>query len=751
MQLDQVLEQIREQDECDTVESVFLRDGLSPHQRGEVFRRVVAYYKDKPSADRARLLQDLTNEQASQVAGISSRTMAKARKGDVEPKLAAKRQRTTKSGMTSAEVREIVFQACMDPRFCEVRSWVSHAGNLSDRHWECVGLVDIKTIWRSLCETHGDFCSLRTFYDAMPDFFVHKKKERCVCNHCKKGRRVLDNTTVIINALRRSVDKGSELCVELQNLRLDLLLLHGHLDKEIVIDVADGRHRCDTEHCDKCSLLRSLPQRLAAVLSKFDGMGKLLSITAQDWAIVFPGIGLSSESGERLKYVVDYVSVWEANVKLLVDHLLLKADRIKALEADIDALRDDPSREVWFADYAMSVKLIGTFDETEADFLSKDVANNLGFMRMYCDGGELCKEYWDFVFEGSKDIQSSIQIQRVFLAQAQADRVERRLPPLLSLKVWADNASDFKGGDMWDQWQKQLREDAPGNDLEVVELNYHAAGEGKTALDAHFGHLNTLRRKRERMKLERRTVGDLLIAMADAQATHVVHVELDREQESRFYKTAEGISSLHRVVVEPKRMQMQKDSKSPLMLLELDKVKERKTKRSQALRARDHGQRTHMARADECQKCHNQLKKGESLDGWIQCEGCVRSWHKTCVGIDASTPVDDVEWNRCSGCDGADPEGDVLVKRRKVAVCIVCGDRKRGIDHTQCRQDKGAQAAAFQTPMARMLAKSGHDGVDRKVFAPPKGKRAQRKRRTRRKHKGSVVTPEEFDELKQHI
>ena len=52
----------------------------------------------------------------------------------------------------------------------------------------------------------------------------------------------------------------------------------------------------------------------------------------------------------------------------------------------------------------MPVKLMGTFDETEAEFLSTDLANNLGFMRMYWEGGQLWKEYCDFVFIGAKDI-----------------------------------------------------------------------------------------------------------------------------------------------------------------------------------------------------------------------------------------------------------------------------------------------------------------------------------------------------------
>ena len=89
-----------------------------------------------------------------------------------------------------------------------------------------------------------------------------------------------------------------------------------------------------------------------------------------------------------------------------MNHLLLKADRIRAVEADIEALRNAPNNEVWFADYSMPIKLVGTFDETEADFLSNDLANNLGFMRIHSEGGVLYREFCDFVFTGSKDMQA---------------------------------------------------------------------------------------------------------------------------------------------------------------------------------------------------------------------------------------------------------------------------------------------------------------------------------------------------------
>jgi hypothetical protein len=160
----------------------------------------------------------------------------------------------SKGGLDMAQIKQIAFEACMDPRFCEIRSWISHGGELGPRHWECVGLVDVKTIWQTLCKTRGEFCSLRAFYKAIPDFYVPKKKERCVCTHCKKGRRALDNLVVIINALRRSEHGDEAVAATLAQIRVDLVTLRGHLDKELVVDIDDGRHRGDTQCCNKCAL-----------------------------------------------------------------------------------------------------------------------------------------------------------------------------------------------------------------------------------------------------------------------------------------------------------------------------------------------------------------------------------------------------------------------------------------------------------------------------------------------------------------
>jgi len=435
----------------------------------------------------------------------------------------------------------------------------------------------------------------------------------------------------------------------------------------------------------------------------------------------------------------------------LVQHLLLKADRIRAVEGDIAALRDHANREVWFIDYSMPYNLVGTFEETEADFLSNDTANNLGFMRIYSENGELYREFWDFVFTGSKDIQASLQIQECFLLQIREDRKRRKLPPLHCLKVWADNASDFKGGDMWAQWRKELGEGGVASDLSVVELNYHASGEGKTMLDGHFGHIKTLQTKRERCKIERRSVEDLLNSMVNVEATHVVHVELQREAESRFYTTAKGVDKVHRVVIKAGGLKAQAKSTDALVELKLDQVKERQTKNAKRLRERAHGLQKHDAKADECQKCFHQLGRDEDILDWIQCDNCVRSWHKTCVGIAATTSVEEVAWSRCTACGGADPEGEMLQKRRGVSLCRVCGKRIRGLDHAACKTAKESEVAAFRTPAAHVLSKREHATILRKPFTPSKDKRAKRVGRKRRKHKGTVVSDAALKDLQSFL
>src|SRR3990167_3922090 len=553
--------------------------------------------------------------------------------------------------------------------------------------------------------------------------------------------------------LRRSIEEGSDLENDLVQLRFDLLNLFGHMDKEVVIDIADGRHRCDTQRCEKCELLKSIPIHVAHIAAMICLDGHLLKISVADWACVFPGVEFGATANSRRDAVLGFFANWEDEMGRYVEHLFLKADRIRELELDVVKLCSEPSTELWFSDYMMSVKLVGTIDETEADFLSKDTANNLGFMRLYWADGQLWREYWDFVFEGAKDIQATIQIQKQFLTQVQSDRDKQGLDPVTCVKIWADNATDFKGGDAWDQWQKELKfaDDNVDQENPLVRIvfNYHAEGEGKTKLDAHFGHLTTLRRRRERMKLERRTVKDLLISMLDAEATHVVHVELNREEEGRFYKTAKNVKRFHQMEVTKDTLKGKKTSRSDVEIVVLGDVKERKTKRSLAQRAKKQP-KSHASFVIECQKCHNQLKKGELIEEWIQCEICDRSWHKTCVGYAADTEISDIKWGKCGECGGADPEGEMLQKRRKVACCAVCGKRRKGFDHSHCKAQRVEEAATFRTPSAVVIEAGQHE-IGRKEEIPSKQKRKLRKVKKRRRNRGHIMSELRFHQLLDNI
>ena len=105
----------------------------------------------------------------------------------------------------------------------------------------------------------------------------------------------------------------------------DLVDLYGHLDKEIVIDVADGRHQACVDGCVKCELLNSIPCCLSEYLPQIE---QKISISVQDWAVVFPGVELPEDKEGRLEKVQTFVDGWRDKVEKLVNHLLLKADRI---------------------------------------------------------------------------------------------------------------------------------------------------------------------------------------------------------------------------------------------------------------------------------------------------------------------------------------------------------------------------------------------------------------------------------------
>ncbi len=50
----------------------------------------------------------------------------------------------------------------------------------------------------------------------------------------------------------------------------------------------------------------------------------------------------------------------------------------------------------------------------------------------------------------------------------------------------------------------------------------------------------------------------------------------------------------------------------------------------------------------------------------------------------------------------------MLEKRRKMPMCAVCGRRRKGFDHSGCKQQKATEAASFRTPKAQLLDIAEH-------------------------------------------
>ena len=217
------------------------------------------------------------------------------------------------------------------------------------------------------------------------------------------------------------------------------------------------------------------------------------------------------------------------------------------------------------------------------------------------------------------------------LAKVQIDRAGKGMVPMKQLKVWSDNAGDLKSSDVWDQWRKILSAQDDQTGLSHAVLRYHAKQEGKTRLDGFFGRQQGHLMRCERAKLERHDTDDLFDAFLELPTSHITIIEVDRENESRFYRTGDGGSALHSVEVTAASVVGHQRSTDALQPVDLGVVKERKTKAAQ--RKRDVIDKQVAAgkvvSSEYCQTCELGLKKGETLDHWIQCEACDRSWHKT--------------------------------------------------------------------------------------------------------------------------
>ena len=176
----------------------------------------------------------------------------------------------------------------------------------------------------------------------------------------------MDVTVTLINLIRRGQRAQGLDTAQLDRARVDFLLLSGHWEKELVVEEVGGRHVLP---CHKCTL----PATIAAtVLSVIDSLDPAVSVapTRVQWSTVFPGDAFPETTAMQLERIRAFFGAdrFGATLKAYYEHLVLKADRIKTYEGDVDALLLDPRMEVWLTDYAMATKLVGTFTETEADF-----------------------------------------------------------------------------------------------------------------------------------------------------------------------------------------------------------------------------------------------------------------------------------------------------------------------------------------------------------------------------------------------
>lgn len=742
-----------ERDDCEEalqVESIFRRDDLTNEDRANILKRVMEYYKQKPSMERARLLQDLTNQKATALVGVSSKTMAAARRtGPSPPK--KNRYVVGEGGYTLEELKQILAEYCMDPRFCEVRSWVSTHGDVQQRHWEAVGIVPAFIMYKEIGKELKDpkWTSLATFYRALPDFYVEKKKERCACNHCKKGRIAIAQAVTMVNGLRRLLRAKKLDTNVLDKVRGDLLDLSGHLEKEIVVQIVGGRHAAG---CGICKLPASISSRVALEISKLN-RSWMLPFTKEEWSTVFVGEAFPASATERRESVERFFRDLDTVVQRYLEHLLLKADRIMAYELDLAQLKDKRDAEVYLIDYSMSRQTVGSYTETEEQFLDKDNVDELGVLRIYYDPERQClvKSHYLFLFQGGKDGQTTLQILQRFLKEVTEDRVQKQLPALHEGRFWSDNANDLKGGQIFDEWKKILADGTIDSNLERIVLQYHAKNEGKTILDGFFGVQAGALKKFERSGRERNTVNDMFDVYSKIPTSHVYLVEIDRN-EGQFYRTAAGVSDLHSVQIDANEIRAQTDSKSPVIAVVLGDVKARQTKAAKKKREEQEKQAidAHGISTELCQKCQNGVKKGEDVSGWLQCDECDRSWHKECVGIAADADVGALTFRLCASCGGADPKGDSLSKKRKAPTCPVCNKLKKGHDHSQCKEAKEAAADSFRTPICGVQQQASHPIPDAE-FKQPATVRNGRRQRRKRNHKGSIITEEQYEERKRNM
>jgi hypothetical protein len=148
---------------------------------------LIEWYKEKPSRERAILFRDFSNQPAQKLAGISSRTMAKARNAEYKKPERKTGGRKTDSGFSMESVKRIIMGACLDGRFCEVRSWKTHAGEDSEFPFEAVAFVDGRAMWNEL----ANFVRFGPSIITCLVFTLRERRRDACVSAARRGERIL--------------------------------------------------------------------------------------------------------------------------------------------------------------------------------------------------------------------------------------------------------------------------------------------------------------------------------------------------------------------------------------------------------------------------------------------------------------------------------------------------------------------------------------------------------------------------------
>ena len=93
----------------------------------------------------------------------------------------------------------------------------------------------------------------------------------------------------------------------------------------------------------------------------------------------------------------------------------------------------------------------------------------------------------------------------------------------------------------------------------------------------------------------------------------------------------------------------------------------------------------------------------------------------------------------------------MLVKWRKVATRIECGQILRGLDDKKCHVAMTDQSASFRTPVAKLVSKHEHGKILRKKVSTAKERRASRKLRRLPKGGHRIISETEYETLLKHV